>query len=334
LVLAVGVWAAYTYENDWTGFHDYQPKTGEPERGKTLWDWLDLLIIPAALALGALWINWVSQKNEQKRADRENQIEREIASERNQEAALQNYLDKMTELLLKEALRASQPGDEVRIVARTRILTILRGLEQKRKGSVVKFLGEAGLITKKETEPIVSLSGADLTHAHLREAHLTGADLTRADLTGVDLTGANLTEADLKGATLTGVSLKGADLTHAQLIRATPIGANLTHADLRGADLTRANLTQADLTGTNLTMADLTMADLRGADLTEADLTGATLIWANLTKANLIGADLTKANLTRAKLKEAILPDGTPWTEGTDISQFTNPPSSDSKRPI
>ena len=87
---------------------------------KTLWDWLDLLIIPVALGLGALWVNRISQRNEQRRADRENQIEREIASERNQEAALQAYLDRMTDLLLKENLRKSQPEDEVRTVARTR----------------------------------------------------------------------------------------------------------------------------------------------------------------------------------------------------------------------
>jgi hypothetical protein len=134
--VAVGLWAGYTYENDWTGFRDYQPKPGTVERGKTLWDWLDLLIIPAVLALGALWVNRNAQKNEQRRADRENQIERQIASERNQEAALQAYLDRMTDLLLREdGLRAPQPGDKVRSVARTRTLTVLRDLEAERNVS-------------------------------------------------------------------------------------------------------------------------------------------------------------------------------------------------------
>lgn len=112
---------------------------------KTLWDWLDLLIIPAVLALGVLWVNWISQRNEQRRADRENQIEREIASERNQETVLQTYLDRMTELLLKENLRNSQPEDEVRTVAKTRTLTILRSLEKERKNTVLGFLVEAEL---------------------------------------------------------------------------------------------------------------------------------------------------------------------------------------------
>jgi hypothetical protein len=51
---------------------------------KPLWDWLDLLIIPVMFGLSALWANWIVQQNEQRRADRENQIEREIAFERNQ----------------------------------------------------------------------------------------------------------------------------------------------------------------------------------------------------------------------------------------------------------
>lgn len=26
--VAVGIWAGYTYKNDWTGFNDYQPSAG------------------------------------------------------------------------------------------------------------------------------------------------------------------------------------------------------------------------------------------------------------------------------------------------------------------
>lgn len=101
------------------------------EPGKTLWDWLDLLIIPAVLAIGASLIN-----------NRNQRIEREIASDRNQEAAFQAYLDRMmTELLLKkeDGLRDSQPEGEVRTVARTCTLTVLRGLDGVCKGTFVHF---------------------------------------------------------------------------------------------------------------------------------------------------------------------------------------------------
>lgn len=50
---------------------------------KTLWDWLDLLIVPAVIGLGALWANWTFQENEHRRAEREATVERMIASERN-----------------------------------------------------------------------------------------------------------------------------------------------------------------------------------------------------------------------------------------------------------
>lgn len=34
----------------WVGFGDYTKPRGVDERGKTLWDWLELLVIPAVLA--------------------------------------------------------------------------------------------------------------------------------------------------------------------------------------------------------------------------------------------------------------------------------------------
>src|SRR6185436_681231 len=60
---------------------------------KTLWDWMELLIIPLILAVGAFFLNRSERKTE-----------REIAKDRQQEQALQSYFDQMTELLLEKDL--------------------------------------------------------------------------------------------------------------------------------------------------------------------------------------------------------------------------------------
>jgi len=203
---------------------------------KTLWDWLDLLIIPAVLGLGALWLNGQTQR-----------VERKIASERNQEAALQAYLDRMTDLLLKGKLRDSDFGDEVQTVARTRTLTVLRGLEKERKSAVVWFLVESGLIStdllhKDAVIPIISLAGAELSGVDLTRANLTGADLSKANLSQARLMGAHLNEADLRAA-----NLLDADLSAAILREASLDEANLTEAVLFAADLTGARVTPEQL---------------------------------------------------------------------------------------
>jgi hypothetical protein len=80
-------------------------------RGKTLWDWLQLLIIPAVLAVGGYLFNYTTSRNERQATEQRAQVEREAASKRDQterdiasdnqhEAALQAYIDKISELLL------------------------------------------------------------------------------------------------------------------------------------------------------------------------------------------------------------------------------------------
>lgn len=47
----------------WTGFDGYVPQQDyAPE--KKLWDWLDLLIVPAVLAMGAVYFNRAERQNE------------------------------------------------------------------------------------------------------------------------------------------------------------------------------------------------------------------------------------------------------------------------------
>src|SRR5690348_15131218 len=122
-------------------------RTGFPN--KTLWDWMQLLIIPVVLAIVAIWFNRVERKNE-----------RDIYRDNQQANALETYFDKMSDLLLKEDLRSSKSDAEVRKIARARTLSTLSQLDGTRKGSLLQFLYEADLIQNERC--IISLVNADL----------------------------------------------------------------------------------------------------------------------------------------------------------------------------
>jgi uncharacterized protein YjbI with pentapeptide repeats len=215
LVFLLIVIGGYIQEWKWTGL----PK-------QTLWDWLDLLIVPAVLAVGGyLFTRSESQRtlqssNQQREVDREvakeqAETDREIADQRRQDDTLQAYLDQIGQLLLDKdrPLRQSKKDDEVQTLARARTLTVLASLEGPRKASVVQFLYESNLIAVDHlvldlSEAALSgadlsstaLSGAHLSTADLSEAHLSRADLSEAHLMGAHLSGANLSKADLSGA--------------------------------------------------------------------------------------------------------------------------------------
>jgi uncharacterized protein YjbI with pentapeptide repeats len=242
--------------------------------GKTLWDWLQLLIVPVVLSLitvgFALWQDTRQQRVENQRAE----AERELANQRAQDEALQAYLDQMSTLMLDKDLRNSEEDSEVRTLAHARTLTVIRRVDTSRKDEIMQFLLEADLVHDVGGRPaVIELSGADLGGIILRPI----ADLHGAELFNTDLSGAYLFEANL-------------------------VGTDLSAADLRGADLREADLTAAGLTGANL----------RGADLREAKLVGTPLIGADLRGADLKGAYYSsEEQLRQAKsLKGATMPNG------------------------
>jgi hypothetical protein len=190
LAFLVIVICGYLFGWQWTGL----PK-------QTLWDWLQLLIIPAVLAGVGLWFNRQQREQELQTADR-----------RAQDEALQAYLDQIGQLLLDKdpSLRQAKEDDEVRTLARARTLSVLGRLDGERKGSIVRFLSESTLIQKEEganeehvpTQPVISLSGADLR----------GADPIRA----LGLTEARgWTEKQLTAA----ASLEGATMPDGQILK-------------------------------------------------------------------------------------------------------------------
>jgi hypothetical protein len=134
-----------------------------------------------------------------------------VEEQRAQDAALQAYLDQMGTLLLKEDLRKSEEGSEVRTLARARTKTVLERLDSRRTAAVIEFLIEA------ELAQLVGLSGTNLSKVNLIGANLSSANLSNANLLGTNLIGANLSFANLSDADLFGTDLSGADLSYADL---------------------------------------------------------------------------------------------------------------------
>ncbi len=260
---------------DWTGFNggygkitNHTPaKDTELPPARTLWDWLQLLIIPLVLAVAALLFNRATTRAEQKIAAQRYEQDQQIALDKQHEDLLQAYLDRMSELLLEKDLR-TKPSEEVKNVARVRTITVLTQLDARRIGYVFTFLREAGLMSTTSSDNVVSLKDADLhavkwSHADLRGVNLSGANLNGADLSGANLdsahlNGANLYKANLSGAILFGASLERANLKRANLYEAGLIETILYKANLSGAGLSEAGLTQADLKNArNITIEEL-----------------------------------------------------------------------------
>ncbi len=294
---------------------------------------LGAIAIPFVVTVIGLYATQQITEQQTLLSERQHQTDIQIALDQQRETTLKTCMDDIKDLLLNKGLRESNPGDEVRVVARAEVLSALRQMDGERKGVLIRFLSEAMLITDTVVLPlpgtrnnvIIGLSFADLTSADMKDADLVGADLVGAHMSGADLSGAYLKGANLLGADLSGAHLNGVNLTFGDLTDAKLGGADLSDTELGGADLsgvnlvnthlTRtylkgarmmgANLTGAHLIGYDLTGADLSYAQLGGAYLGGADLSSSNLTYADLTGAHLIGADLNGSNLTYADLTDA-----------------------------
>jgi uncharacterized protein YjbI with pentapeptide repeats len=262
---------------------------------KTLWDWLQLLIVPIVLATLGFWFNIQQSQISEANSERQHMFDQQLALDQQREATLKTYQDDMANLLLsrESGLRKSKPGDEVQSVARARTLTALRRLDPARKGELLQFIYEAGLIGAVIVKGFPYPSDAKVD---LRAADLSAADLHGAYLPFAQLYASNLSEADLSEALLGNADLVGARMR----------GAKLHIAILYAADLHFAILEFADLSAADLSAANLSAANLHGANLSRAILDGAILDGANLS-----GAKVTNEQLVKAKsLKSATMPDG------------------------
>lgn len=276
LFLLIAVIISILYQFNWSGFGEDSNKSKSIEKtikdgtiislketeiehfesAKTLWDWLGLasnLAIPIVL--------FQFQVNEQKKADKRVNVEKEqakelakvekeqaekrekfekdIAEANLREEAFHTYINQMSEILINKTSRSELFSDGNRTtnhiykdnfvleVARVRTVTILRRLENdvERQNRILDFLKDTGLTR------FLFITG-NLSGVNLSGVNLNGANLNGANLSGVNLSGANLSNANLSDSNFSDANLSGANLKNSNIINTKFINTNLSNAIL------------------------------------------------------------------------------------------------------
>jgi hypothetical protein len=120
----------------------------------TVWNILDLIIVPALLAIGAYWLNLQQKERETEREKKRRDEAERIETDRQQQETLQKYLDDMSGLVLDKEMRKelleSEEESAVRDVAQIRTVTAIRALDTKRINTLVHFLSNQAKITSRK----------------------------------------------------------------------------------------------------------------------------------------------------------------------------------------
>lgn len=262
----------------WTGFAD-----------KTLWDWLQLMVVPLVLAALAFALNSFQDERDQRREEGRARLQRSITLDERREDTLRAYLQDMSELLIQRRLGSSDQLSPTRSVARTLTLTTLRRLDGIRKGVLIRFLSESQLIKdwrtgSRRAEP----APPGRPPAALPETVIPVSPV-------IDLAGADLRNLVMNGAVMSeGAAFAGADLRHAQFRNAVIVQPNFMYADLRYADFSGATL---DKVAATVAPTGLAWTCLSGTRFVETTLFGVTISGAG------DDVDFSRARLHQVKLK-------------------------------
>ena len=281
LILAIVALAVYVRRFPWSGVGpvDFE--------GRTLWDWMELALVPAVLASLAVWFNAQERRRERLARDEVAAASQLRAQARTMDAALRHYVDSMNALVLDRGLGVSKNA-RIGGVARVLTLSALRQLDGERRGYVLQYLGESGLAQGEA--PIVSLVDADFR----------GAVATYTNLDGINLSRSKLSESDFSGT----------DMRDAILYQVVGFNANFYQADLRRSDLRKSCFEGSCFVSVDLQEAVLIAAEVNGSDFRDANLQGAVLGGAQLTGCEVdgikvdVGVELGAQSLSRRKATE------------------------------
>ncbi len=156
-------------------------------QNKTLWDWLELLIIPFCLLLLSCLMTYTMDN-----------LQKKELNEQKENELLKSYFSDMTSLMMNpiyktliETTLSDNNANEIQQITSARTLVALDTVSPERRSKIMNFLSDAGLIDN------IPLKRANLTETNLKYLWLKNGNFHSANLNKADLTGANLKGAKL-----------------------------------------------------------------------------------------------------------------------------------------
>lgn len=209
---------------------------------KTILDVMQPLSLLLTVFIGGLFLKNIEdrKKDEDRRKEREHaelqqELQRQTDIRRDQFAALDAYLDRVAEIIVKDDFRDNEAYHHI---VQFRTLTTLSrvGTDDKHKLRIVIILIEEKLIER--AKPLIDITDADLSKidfssydssftdlnfsgANLRECNLSGKDFGNSDFTRADLRGSIFDEASLGEAILMSAKYEIEALKKARSLRGT-----------------------------------------------------------------------------------------------------------------
>jgi uncharacterized protein YjbI with pentapeptide repeats len=225
----------------WTGFGE-SVKSDKLNEAKSLWDWLDLLIIPAAIAL----IGWLFSEIEKSKNNKREE-------ERSQNEIVESFLQTMTNLIIEHGLHDNL-NQQLLSIVRARINIAVNNLNGARRGQILQFLYESELI---DFNPKIKLLGINFQNALLDEivlgqSEIKGAYFNNASIKNANLKGGNFTGCDFSRANFSNSLLENTDFSYSILSKASLKYIDLTTVNFEGAILNGANLKGSTILKTQL----------------------------------------------------------------------------------
>jgi len=301
ITIALTAYGAYSREWEWTGF-----------LGKTLWDWMKLLLVPIILALGGLLFTQMDRLNSTRaqRLDRERlQVDREQAQN---ELAL-NRRGQIIDRFTRAIDQLGKVNDYGQKVVEIRVGGIY-ALEQIARASEEDYWPIMEVLTSyvRQHAPLVSreyLNGQ-------KDVVVEEVQTSRGSSEKAEPTEGSFATPDIQAITDV-LRRRNRYFGHGE---PEPLDLHLTN--LSGANFLQANLNRASLNRASLRGADFQGADLREADLRGADLQGADFQNANLREAYGLTQDMIEQTVgsNETKLPEDLNPPEL-WSKSNEVQE-------------
>lgn len=300
------------------------PNATEPifyRPAKTLWNLLEVLIIPVFVAVAIWYLDRQDNQRKEKIADNERKQRTILAQNERMQAVLTDFIEKVSDLILVYEQSNPRNRKHVRNIIHARVIDAAKELDENRKAQVFEFLHTLGRLTPLKSGPRLHNVLANEEDHQSSENDYNFQIPQKPDGNYQRFPDSILDRVDFSKIRLKDIRSEPIDISGVRMQDAVVENADFSNCILRGVRFDRAQFDNIQLIDSILDFSYWQQSKIKkskftNAKLNEVDFTEAEFIETNLQSAKVKGIKGEKTKWIQIILKDAVL-EGGRFTDAT-----------------
>lgn len=274
------------------------------QQSKTLWDWLQLLLVPIILILGGFWLNRSESRHSLEMQKSINDTNLSIEKERFEDGILNSYINDIAQMIINSDT-AKLRTNRIMAVYKIKTLTTLNRLNSERRNYLIQFLVDSKMLNYWDflsDFKNIHVSGIFFNDVSFDDFKFIGSSISSSRFFSCSIQSSKSSHSDFTSSMFNDMKINIFDISSSKFIQSSLVKVIFSECKIKDSKFYGSKIQHSSLGNSTIESSDLSCSTISNTNFSDTKFYCCDFIRSSIKDSSFIDVDFWNVNFSNTEL--------------------------------